>query len=82
MQEIGEQSLTYEYAEILELGYGFKLNNGEMPKEKEPEFKKIISDLLKNNLIKSEASTTDQGKLYKMTDKGLRYAKRKKWKVL
>jgi len=82
LQEIGEKSLTYEYTEILELGYGLKINNGKIPKEKESEFKNIISDLVINNLIKYEASTKDQGKLYKMTDKGLKYAKRKKWQVL
>lgn len=82
LQEIGEISLTYEYIEILERGYGIKINNEKMPKEKESEFKNIISDLVNNNLIKSYASTKDQGKLYKMTDKGLKYAKRKKWKVL
>ena len=80
--EIGEKSLIYEYIELLESGFGYKINNEILPKDKELEFKNIIADLLKCKLIISKAETRDKGKLYKLTDKGRKYARRKKWKVL
>lgn len=80
--EIGEKSLTYEYIEILKSGYGYKINSEVLPKEKEKEFKNIIADLLSNKLIKSEAESGATGKLWQLTDKGRKYAKRRRWKVL
>lgn len=82
LEEIGEKSLRYEYIEILKSGFGYKINNEVLPEEKETEFQDIIADLFKNKLIISEAETKDKGKLYKMSEKGRKYAKKKRWKVL
>ena len=82
LEEIGEESLISEYIEILHSGFGNEINNEILPKEKELEFRNIITDLLNNKLIIAEADTRDEGKLYKLTDKGRRYAKRKGWNVL
>lgn len=82
LKKIAEKSLNYEYIEILKTGFGYEINNEILPKEKKWEFRNIIIDLLNNKLIIAEAETRDEGKLYKLTDKGRRYAKRKRWKVL
>lgn len=79
--EIGTKDLMYEYIEILDSGYGYEINDEILPKDKDLEFKNIIADLLNKNLIKSDASSGSTGKLYKLTEKGFKYARRKKWKV-
>jgi len=82
LREIPEKSLIYEYIEILKTGFGYEINNEILPEEKKHEFQDIIAHLLNKKLIVSKTETSDKGKLYKLSEKGRRYAKKKKWKVL
>lgn len=82
LEEIGENSLRYEYIEILKSEFGYKINKETLTKKKEAEFQDIIADLFKRKLIVSEGETKDLGKLYEMSEKGRKYVKRKGWKVL
>lgn len=82
LEEIRENSLRYEYIEILKSGFGYKINKETLTKKKEAEFQDIIADLIKKKLIVSEGETKDPGKLYEMSEKGRKYIKRKGRKVL